>query len=788
MSLVRNIVLQDRVELTADADDLLEINQQEPEWAPSPIATINGVDTIKYLEDFAAEQVQGYVEPNADWNLLMASAASDIQSLFSVWEGNALFYPGENITFVFENGTTTDGDDGSKLPWVAEFSAFVDPTNAPNITTGQQLFDFFILGIDSTPGGQATLPTETGEDQPDQASTGDGGDQTEAGDEDTSGGDDSSSSGDSSDASDDDSGSTDADSEAWANPAYPPDPIVSQPDLGTVSGGYVTGYILNDNVTGVLSIPSFFMTADNADTFSTAVRDFLTRSKERGCTRVVIDLQRNIGGSDLLATDTFKQFFPHIDPFNGGRTRAYATNDALGNTFTNYYTSTPPADMKPPFEDLSASVWVAPVYINAETGANFSSWGEYFGPHSTNGDQFTTVQRDNLSSVVFTEQTSGIIVYGFANETVNTTQPYPAKDVLLLTDAYCSSACAHFVDMMKYEGGARTVVAGGRPETGPMQAVGGTRGAQLYSSFDLDTDISIAKDFNSSLTNVPQNRDNLDILLTFAGFNFKDSIRKGDDTPLQFKYLAADCRIYYTTWTIYNYINLWNYVIDALYRNPSLCVAGSTGVNSPPRDLPISIGDMIVAGMSPHNPPNQNVNGNGGYRRRLKRAINSFFSIQEQEEQAQNENQKRSPSPSPEPEPEPQPEPAIPFRPLTPGIETSRLAAPFDLDQCSRSCGPGQICFASPVCKQGKLSEVPSCATRCNVAAGVSCRGPASACNINPGQKWGVCVTPAQQQAASKCGGSKGGSKTVGGVSTKAPNPALKGLQYGRGGRRPGRV
>ena len=777
--------------LTGDADDLLEINQEEPEWEPSPIVSINGVDTIKYLQDFAAEQVQGYVEPNADFNLLMASAASDIQSTFSVWEGNALFYPGENITFIFENGTTTDGDDGSKLPWIAEFSAFVDPTNTPNITTGQQLFDFFVMGIDSTPGGQATLSSDTSDDDAQQASASDGGDLSEAGDEDS---DDSSDGDDSADA--DSESSTDADSEAWANPAYPPDPIVSQPDLGTVQGGYVTGYILNDGVTGVLSIPSFFMTAANADTFSTAVRDFLVRSKEKGCTRVIIDVQRNVGGSDLLATDTFKQFFPHIDPFNGGRTRAYKTNDALGNTFTNYYTSTPPANQDPAFEDLSASVWVSPVYINAETSANFSSWSEYFGPHPANGDQFTTVQRDNLSSVIFTQQTSGIIVYGFANETVNTTQPYPAKDVIILTDAYCSSACAHFVEMMKHEGGARTVVAGGRPGVGPMQAVGGTRGAQLYSSFDIDTDISIGKDFNSSLTNVPEHRDDIDFILTFAGFNFKDSIRKGDDTPLQFKYEAADCRIYYTTWTIYNYINLWNYVIDALYRNPQLCVVGSAGATSPPRNIPNSVGDLIIAGLSPHNPPAQNVNGNGGYKRRLKRALSSFLgtSSPTNPEPQPLPKEKRSPLPLPTPAPLPSqplsPHPLSPRAPkfdiLPSTLETSRLAAPFDLDQCSRSCGPGQICFSSPVCNQGKLTEKPACATRCNRQ--LPCRGPASACNINPGQTWGVCVTPAQQQAASKCKGGKGGSKSVGGLSTKAPNPALKGLQYGRGGRRPGRV
>ena len=129
--------------------------------------------------------------------------------------------------------------------------------------------------------------------------------------------------------------------------------------------------------------------------------------------------------------------------------------------------------------------------------------------------------------------------------------------------------------MMHHQAGVRTVVAGGRPELGSMQVPSGSRGADAYASFDLDDDIDYAKSMNSSVTTALPNRD-VELDISYAGFNIKDFVREGENVPLQFLYEAADCRIFYTARTIYNYLNLWNYVVDAIWRNPSLCVEGST--------------------------------------------------------------------------------------------------------------------------------------------------------------------------------------------------------------------
>lgn len=131
------------------------------------------------------------------------------------------------------------------------------------------------------------------------------------------------------------------------------------------------------------------------------------------------------------------------------------------------------------------------------------------------------------------------------------------------------------MEMMHHEAGVRTVVAEGRPNYGPMQSPAGTRGALVYSS--LDEDINLAIRMNQSLQGQLPNR-TLDFSLSFISVNLRDQVREQDRerTPLQFLYEPADCRIFYTSQTWYNFTNLWNYAADAIWRNPALCVLNST--------------------------------------------------------------------------------------------------------------------------------------------------------------------------------------------------------------------
>ena len=75
-------------------DDLIEAIDQGVGWEPSPVSTINGQEVVSFLAQFAVINAPGNIEPHADWNDLMSSAAGDVQGLYSAFEGNTLFYPG----------------------------------------------------------------------------------------------------------------------------------------------------------------------------------------------------------------------------------------------------------------------------------------------------------------------------------------------------------------------------------------------------------------------------------------------------------------------------------------------------------------------------------------------------------------------------------------------------------------------------------------------------------------------------------------------------------------------
>lgn len=273
----------------------------------------------------------------------MYSPAADIQGLVGPHSGSSPFYPGDVFDLVFENGTTIAG-----WKWLAVLN---DPNDSGAISSVTEFYDTFVAYKDSASSGEdlekrqsETTATETEASVPSATPT------------------------------------------AWSNLAYPEDPFVSQPNLEV--GGILTGYLL-DMSTAVLSIPSFDVYDSDVISFSATVGAFLEKSKALGATKILIDLQQNQGGSRLLATDTFKHFFPAIDPYSGSRQRAHKTADVLGDTYTKYYTSNSRTLNDSFVNYLSQSNWVAPNFLDAETGQNFATWADYYGPQEDRLDYFT---------------------------------------------------------------------------------------------------------------------------------------------------------------------------------------------------------------------------------------------------------------------------------------------------------------------------------------------------------------------------------------------------------------
>lgn len=369
--------------------------QFDSTYQPSAIASINGQPTVEYLSQFAAVNAIGGIEPHADWNQLMASPALYIQNEYPIWEGLTTFYPGDNMTYTFENGSTT-----GTIPWLAQYNS---PGDTGPLTTSGDFYNFFVLGLypasfgsdaEAEDSSSNTTSTSTDSATSSSPSSSDSASAKDAANSAATG----PSTGSASEATGTETASPQPTGwGAYADPnasppnlGYPEVADVVQPDL--LSGGFLTGYFLQDYAVGVLSIPTFFtQDSDGTSNFTATIGDFLKKSKDANMTRLIIDVSQNFGGDILLAYDTFKQFFPQTDPFGGSRMRAQPYADALGTTLTGYFQSHERSLNNSFFNFLDGSEWVVSDRLDTTTGQNFSSWASFYGPRAQNGDFFTNV-------------------------------------------------------------------------------------------------------------------------------------------------------------------------------------------------------------------------------------------------------------------------------------------------------------------------------------------------------------------------------------------------------------
>jgi len=347
------------------------------------------------------------------------------------------------------------------------------------------------------------------------------------------------------------------------------------------------------------------------------MRDFIRKSKADGKNKMIFDLRGNGGGNAILGYDTFKQVYPQASqqPFGGTRFRA---NDALNQagkitqdflarkTFaqSNQTAFTAAFGQGTTEDDIFG--FTSPFnYQHTLDGNNavFRTWESMFGPEQRNGDAFTPTLRYNYTDGISTTYT-GFSVIGFganANET-STPQPFNAQDMVMLHDGMCSSTCAIVSELLKNQGAVRTIAIGGRPQPGPMQGVGGTKGAQVFSWDDIQIRMQAVFFLGSPEQRAQWNDTDLG-RTAFAsqlfrrsayqggkiagGVNLKDNLRMGDKsaTPLEFVYEAADCRMWFTPPMISDVTQVWKGVADRMFREGDglgmgMCVEGSTKAQS----------------------------------------------------------------------------------------------------------------------------------------------------------------------------------------------------------------
>jgi hypothetical protein len=347
------------------SDDVRKARFQK--WKPSPITMINGQNVSDFLSRFAELHSVGYLEPHADWNALMDSPVADVQGNVNVFQ-QATFYPGNELNFTLANTTTVEA-------WWWALYRYHSRTGP--LSTAGDFFNYFVLGLGPN-GFDPDKPTDWWPQEETVNAT------SEWDDEDF--------------APHSDWGCSDSNTRPnWCSQsrgAYPDDPVVSQQDLNITGTGVVTGYILEDIKTGVLSIPSFLQFNDDVHGFYVAVKEFIANAKEHQTKHIIIDLQQNDGGDVLLALTTFSQFFGGLKPYTGSRIRSHEFANILGSAYTEWWKKLKPGSGEDDVDDeeyeaFADSEWIIAHHINAETGANFSSWDEYSGPVLDRGDKFS---------------------------------------------------------------------------------------------------------------------------------------------------------------------------------------------------------------------------------------------------------------------------------------------------------------------------------------------------------------------------------------------------------------
>lgn len=131
---------------------------------------------------------------------------------------------------------------------------------------------------------------------------------------------------------------------------------------------------------------------------------------------------------------------------------------------------------------------------------------------------------------------------------------------------------------MRLQGGVKSIAMGGRPKAGPIQGVGGIKGAQILSwSSILDNVQTALQNATASqaailnrLTSLPIERS------TSTGVNVRDNIlpdNLGDGLPAQFVVEETDCRLYWTEPMVTDVTAVWKAAADSAFHGKA-CVAG----------------------------------------------------------------------------------------------------------------------------------------------------------------------------------------------------------------------
>ena len=406
-------------------------------------------------------------------------------------------------------------------------------------------------------------------------------------------------------------------------PALPTTPGYPYPAIKH-SADSIAGYYLNDTGytdVAVLRVADFEPQNDalyNPQTyqqeFQMVEQKFLEACTQLGKKKLIIDLQGNPGGFIDSGTDFFAQLFPTEPPNSKSNMRASVGLDIIIEQASANVSAAEKTPAKQ--DDIDAEVnWTPFAWQSVVTPdmKDFTSAQNFIGPQDLHGGRFTEYFQNNYTDLNSSDyQGTGVIITGTNNRT-GFHQQFNPKDIVIIYDGQCHSTCTVISEYLKNYAGVQSIVVGGRPQVGAMQAVGGVKGSQVFGFDDVlypawqlfesapdsvlkQTDGTIWENF----TDIAWERS------LKSSINGRNHFRIGDNTttPLQFVYEAADCRLWYTREMLYDPVFLWNRVAEIAFKdrsgtqmNSQYCIQDSTG-------QPTSIsGGWKKGTLGPQTPP-----------------------------------------------------------------------------------------------------------------------------------------------------------------------------------------
>lgn len=351
-----------------------------------------------------------------------------------------------------------------------------------------------------------------------------------------------------------------------------------------MSGYFLEGEGVDD--VAVLSLLSF--EPDSLVQSQAVIQNFFAEAVTTGRTKLVIDVQANGGGIIGMGYDLYGQLFPQIRADGFSRWKLSPEFETFAQVFSNAS-----KNVNPYTSNSFLNIEAYETELNwrfdlNEEGKPFTSFADKFAPRVFKDTPYTALTRWNWSDPLESTNTTfglGIEVSGYGTR-ANLSQPFLPENIVLLYDGACASTCTIASESLRINGGVKSVAFGGRPQTGPIQGVGGVKGSQIYQIADV---FELSEDGTFLGTNaaneaVLQNVSTLPIARSTAGsMNVRDQILRTnleDGLPAQFVVEHADCRLYWTAPMVTDITEVWKAAAGAAFNNAK-CANGGISYKAP---------------------------------------------------------------------------------------------------------------------------------------------------------------------------------------------------------------